>query len=158
MKGQISAFISAAIFFAKDCDKNFEGEIYCVGSVFEEIFEGVSSRKISSYVKPDYVVIGESSEFNLKVGQRGRAEIVLEVFGKPAHSANPHKGINAVYKMANVIQAINKIKPHKSDLGERILVLTDIKSSPTRERLLFPNIVEQLMTEGFWLVRQKKVF
>ncbi|EQH52256.1 peptidase, M20 family domain protein, partial [Clostridioides difficile DA00245] len=38
------------------------------------------------------VVIGESSELNLKIGQRGRGEIVVETFGKPAHSANPEKG------------------------------------------------------------------
>jgi acetylornithine deacetylase/succinyl-diaminopimelate desuccinylase-like protein len=55
---------------------------------------------------PDYVVIGESSELNLKRGQRGRAEIVVETFGKPAHSANPRAGINAVYKMAELIREI----------------------------------------------------
>ncbi|WP_334292058.1 peptidase dimerization domain-containing protein [Clostridioides difficile] len=26
--------------------------------------------------------------------------MVVETFGKPAHSANPEKGVNAVYKMA----------------------------------------------------------
>ena len=62
--------------------------------------------KISEKVKPDYVVIGEASEMNLKVGQRGRAEIVVETFGVPAHSANPEKGVNAVYKMCEAIQAI----------------------------------------------------
>ena len=131
MKGQTSAMISAAAYFAEDVKKDFEGDIYVAGVVHEELFEGVASRSISSFVKPDYVIIGESSEMNLKIGQRGRAEIVIETFGKPAHSANPEKGINAVYKMANVIQKIQQLVPPTHPvLGDGILVLTDIKSSP----------------------------
>jgi putative selenium metabolism hydrolase len=131
MKGQVSAMMSAVAYFAQDTNRDFAGELYVAGVVHEEIFEGVASREISKNVQPDYVVIGESSELNLKIGQRGRAEIVVEVFGKPAHSANPHKGINSVYKMANVIQEIQKIEsPEHPILGKGILVLTDIKSSP----------------------------
>ena len=131
MKGQVSAMIAATSYFAKDTNKDFEGDIYVAGVVHEEIFEGVSAREISKNVKPDYVVIGESSELNLKIGQRGRAEIVIETFGKPAHSANPEKGINAVYKMSKVIEAVQKLEPKvQPKLGKGILVLTDIKSSP----------------------------
>lgn len=130
MKGQTSAFIVACASFAEDCGKDFDGEIYCAGVVHEEIFEGIAAREISNYVKPDYVVIGESSELNLKIGQRGRGEIVVETFGKPAHSANPQKGINSVYKMASVIQEINRIVPPETKLGKGILELTDVKSSP----------------------------
>lgn len=131
MKGQTSAMITAAACFAEDTDRDFEGDIFVAGVVHEEIFEGVSARKISEAVKPDYVVIGESSELNLKIGQRGRAEIVIETFGRPAHSANPEKGINAVYKMSKIIEKIQDIEtPVHEVLGKGILVLTDIKSSP----------------------------
>lgn len=130
MKGQTAAFMVASAYFAEDCKKDFAGEIYVAGVVHEEIFEGIAAREISKYVKPDYVVIGESSELNLKIGQRGRGEIVLETFGKPAHSANPDKGINAVYKMGKIIEEIRKIVPPETELGKGILELTDIKSSP----------------------------
>ena len=131
MKGQTSAMISAAAYFAEDVKKDFEGDIYVAGVVHEELFEGVASRSISSFVKPDYVIIGESSEMNLKIGQRGRAENVIETFGKPAHSANPEKGVNAVYKMSKVIEKIQGVEtPVHPVLGKGILVLTDIKSSP----------------------------
>ncbi|HGS9040169.1 TPA: M20/M25/M40 family metallo-hydrolase, partial [Clostridioides difficile] len=92
MKGQYTAMMSAVAYFAKDTNRDFAGELYVAGVVHEEIFEGVSAREISKAVQPDYVVIGESSELNLKIGQRGRGEIVVETFGKPAHSANPEKG------------------------------------------------------------------
>jgi putative selenium metabolism hydrolase len=131
MKGAVSAMIAASAFFAEDTTRDFAGEIYVSGVVHEECFEGIAARKISERIKPDYVVIGESSELNLKRGQRGRAEIVVETFGKPAHSANPRAGVNAVYKMAALIQEITKLEaPVHEILGEGILELTDIKSSP----------------------------
>lgn len=131
MKGAVAAMTCAASSYAKDTGKDFAGEIYVAGVVHEECFEGVAAREISKNVKPDYVVIGEASELNLKIGQRGRAEIVVETFGKPCHSANPEKGINAVYKMAKVIEAIRTLTPtHHPVLGDGILELTDIKSAP----------------------------
>lgn len=131
MKGAVAAMTSAAANFAKDTDKDFAGEIYVAGVVHEECFEGVAAREISKNVKPDYVVIGEASELNLKIGQRGRAEIVVETIGKPCHSANPENGINAVYKMAGVINAIRTLVPVSHPvLGKGILELTDIKSAP----------------------------
>ncbi len=131
MKGAVAAMVCAAANFAEDCNRDFAGDIYVAGVVHEECFEGVAARAISERVKPDYVVIGEASQLNIKIGQRGRGEIVVETFGKPCHSANPEKGINAVYKMAQVIEAIRTLKPtHHDVLGDGILELTDIKSAP----------------------------
>jgi putative selenium metabolism hydrolase len=131
MKGSLAAMMCAAADFAAETGKDFAGELYIAGVVHEECFEGVASREISKAVQPDYVVIGEASDLNLKIGQRGRAEIVVETFGKPAHSANPEKGINAVYKMSKVIDAIRTLTPPEHPvLGKGILELTDIKSSP----------------------------
>jgi putative selenium metabolism hydrolase len=131
MKGAVSAMMAAAAFFAADTRRDFAGEIYVSGVVYEECFEGVAARKISERIRPDYVVIGESSELNLKRGQRGRAEVVVETFGKPAHSANPRAGINAVYKMAELIRKIARLEaPAHPIMGQGILELTDIKSSP----------------------------
>ena len=131
MKGALSAMLAAAGWYAQDCKGDFAGDIYVAGVVHEECFEGVAAREISAYVKPDYVVIGEASQLNVKIGQRGRGEIVVETFGVPAHSANPEKGVNAVYSMCRVIEEIRKLEPtHHDVLGDGILELTDIKSDP----------------------------
>ena len=131
MKGAVAAMACAAANFAADTNRNFAGEIMVAGVVHEECFEGIAAREVSAWAKPDYVIIVEASQLNLKIGQRGRAEIVIETFGKPAHSANPEKGINAVYKMAKVIEAIRGLTPtHHDVLGDGILELTDIKSAP----------------------------
>ncbi len=129
MKGAVAAMIVGAAYFAENRD--FAGEIYVAGAVYEELFEGISARRISEAVQPDYVVIGEASDLNLKIGQRGRAEIVVETVGKPAHSSNPEKGVNAVKKMMKLLAALEDYKPrHQEHLGVAIQELTDIISYP----------------------------
>ena len=131
MKGAVAAMACAAARFAHDTGKDFAGEICVSGVVHEECFEGVAARAISRRVNPDVVIIGEASELNLKIGQRGRAEVVLETFGVPAHSANPDKGVNAVLSMVRLIDGLSLIKPKVQPvLGAGVSVVTDIISTP----------------------------
>jgi acetylornithine deacetylase/succinyl-diaminopimelate desuccinylase-like protein len=65
------------------------------------------------------------------VGQRGRAELIVEVFGQPTHSSRPELGVNAVEAMADVLRAARAIDlPTHPQLGPAILVPTDIASRP----------------------------
>ena len=131
MKGAVAAMIVGAACYAENCKRDFPGEIYVAGVVYEELFEGISARRISAEVQPDYVIIGEASNLNLKIGQRGRAEIVLETVGKPAHSSNPEKGVNAVKKMMRLLAALESFVPRQQEgLGLGIQELTDIISYP----------------------------
>jgi putative selenium metabolism hydrolase len=131
MKGAVAAMLAAVGFFGADKKRDFSGSVYVACVVHEECFEGVAARSVSQQLKPDCVIIGECSELNLKKGQRGRAEIVLETFGRPAHSANPEAGRNAVYAMAQLIERIRELPMTAHPvLGKGILELTDIKSAP----------------------------
>lgn len=131
MKGAVAAMASAAAYFAEQTGRDFAGEIYVSGVVHEECFEGIAAREISQRVQPDLVIIGEPSGLELKIGQRGRAEIVVETFGVPAHSALPHKGVNAVHLMCRLIQELEQIAAPQNDvLGPGVAVLTDIISTP----------------------------
>ena len=131
MKGSVAAMLLSAAFFAEDTQKDFAGTIYVSCTVHEECFEGIAAREITKHIKPDYVIIGEATTNTLKIGQRGRAEIVVETEGKTCHSSNPSKGINAIQHMMALIQRINTIQPNEqSVLGKGIMELTDIISSP----------------------------
>ena len=131
MKGSDTAMISAAAHFAQDSGRDFAGEICVSCTVHEECFEGVSAREITKAVKPDLVIIGEANSSTVKIGQRGRAEVVVETEGVSCHSSSPEKGVNAVYHMLAVIEEIRKIVPHEHPvLGKGILELTDIISAP----------------------------
>lgn len=131
MKGSDAAMISAAAHFAQDSGRDFAGEICVSCTVHEECFEGVSAREITRQVKPDLVIIGEATSSTVKIGQRGRAEVVVETEGVSCHSSSPEKGVNAVYHMLAVIAEIRRIVPHEHPiLGKGILELTDIISAP----------------------------
>ena len=131
MKGALAAMTVACSAFAQRTKRDFAGSIHVAAVVCEELFEGLGASSVCELVKPDYVIIGEASEMNLKIGQRGRAEVVVETAGVPAHSANPHKGVNAVTSMRKLLDEMDAIvPPHSEKLGDGILVLTDLISSP----------------------------
>jgi putative selenium metabolism hydrolase len=130
MKGALAAMVFAVGELAQN-RAELSGEIYVSGTVHEEIAEGVSLGYILEEIKPQAVVIGEATELKVNIGQRGRGEIVIETRGKTAHSSNPEVGINAVYQMMKVIQAIGDLElPQDELLGPAIMELTDILSSP----------------------------
>lgn len=131
MKGALAAMLVGAASFARSTGGDFSGSVHVAGVVHEECFEGIAAREISAHIQPDVVIIGEASELNLKIGQRGRAELVFETFGVPAHSANPHRGVNAVHAMLRLVAEVEKIQPQSHPvLGPSVAVLTDIISTP----------------------------
>jgi putative selenium metabolism hydrolase len=150
MKGALAAMVHAA--GSVDRGK-ISGRVVVSASVLEEVYEGGALKTVMDAVNPDYVVIGESSNFNLVHGGRGRAEIHLETIGKPSHSSSPQLGVNAVHLMMKVIEEVEKIKLGEHPLlGPAILALTDIISEPypgysvipsrckaTYDRRLLPN-------------------
>jgi putative selenium metabolism hydrolase len=132
MTGNLAAMIHAASHVKKDFGDLLDGEILVAGVVHEECFEGVASELVGEAFKPDCVVIGEPSSLTLKRGQRGRAEVVVETYGKSAHSSDPSVGLNAVKKMAKLLLAIEERFVPKTHpvLGKGILEVTDIISNP----------------------------
>jgi putative selenium metabolism hydrolase len=142
MKGNLCAMLLAAAFVAEDKGSALDGEILVAGSVHEECFEGVASEEIGKNWNPDMVIIGEASNLALKRGQKGRAEILVETLGKSAHSSNPSAGVNAVKKMARFITALEKefIPPTHPILGEGILEVTDVVSSPWPGASVIPEL------------------
>ncbi|MBU1693426.1 MAG: M20/M25/M40 family metallo-hydrolase, partial [Verrucomicrobia bacterium] len=61
--------------------EEYGGEIYIVGTVVEELFEGVCFLEALKKIRPDYIIVGEASEGRLNIAQRGRAEILIHIFG-----------------------------------------------------------------------------
>ena len=130
MKGSLAAMVYAAGSLVPE-KARLRGTVYVCGSVCEELVEGPGLGRAIEQVKPDYAVIGESSSLNLQIGQRGRAEILLETTGQPAHSSSPWLGVNAVEKMVFLLPVLKKIPmPRDPLLGSALMELTDIISRP----------------------------
>ncbi len=128
MKGPLAALVIALGHVPTD---QFNGALIVSTSVGEEVHEGAALSKVIDRVKPDGVVICEPNGLCLGVGQKGRAGLVIEVTGKPAHSSVPHLGDNAVYKGVEVIRRLREMPlPNDPILGEGVLELIDAISSP----------------------------
>jgi len=142
MKGNLSAMIHAGALVKEDLKDQLNGTIVVAGSVHEECFEGVASESIGQKYNPDCVVIGEPSNLTLKRGQRGRAEVVLETYGKTAHSSDPSVGLNAIKKMVKALEAIEMdFTPENHPvLGKGILEVTDVISSPYPGASVIPDL------------------
>lgn len=131
-KGSLSSAMAAASYLKEDHSLNLHGDLYVAATVYQESFEGIASALVAERTKPDMVVVTDATELDLKYGQRGRAEIVLEVQGKRAHSSLPEQGTNAVWNMSNLLSAIRNsyVPPEHPVLGKGVLEVTDIISSP----------------------------
>lgn len=131
MKGSLASMIFAIARFRNKVKGNFAGEVHIACTVYEEVFEGVACKHIVKEVNPDFVIIGEATSSTLKIGQRGRAEIRVETYGKTGHSSHPEKGVNAVLKMNTFLNKLKELELTKHDiLGKGILEVTDMISSP----------------------------
>ncbi|HUH08354.1 MAG TPA: YgeY family selenium metabolism-linked hydrolase [Egibacteraceae bacterium] len=128
MKGAIAAMIHGVAALRHDpaaCD------IVVSVSLAEELVEGHALGYVLDRYQPKAVVIGEATNLHLARAQRGRAEIVVETFGVPAHSSSPQLGRNAIKPMATLVNLLGNL-PMPSDplLGPALLEVTDIMSFP----------------------------
>jgi putative selenium metabolism hydrolase len=125
MKGPLAAVVHGAAAAAA------RGRVVVSASIAEEMIEGYATVEIARRVRPDVAVICEPSHRTVVVGQRGRAELIVEVEGRPSHSSMPDLGVNAVEAMADVLVAARELPmPEHPALGPAILVVTDVISRP----------------------------
>ena len=67
-------------------------------------FLGTKWLKDEGYLKPDWVVVGESTQNRVAIGERLVCWVELNVYGRSGHASWPDSGENAILKMAGVIQ------------------------------------------------------
>ncbi|MCK4894598.1 MAG: YgeY family selenium metabolism-linked hydrolase [Calditrichia bacterium] len=114
-------------------DADFPFTLYVVGSVVEEDCDGYPLRHLieKEGIQPDVVLLGEPTDLQVYRGQRGRMEIEISTQGKSAHGAHNQQGINAIYKMVPLIQALesldNSLKP-VSPLGKGSITVSNVVS------------------------------
>lgn len=80
-------------------------------TVMEEDCDGLCWQYIvkEEGIRPEVVVVTDSTNCNILRGQRGRMEIGVWTKGKSCHGSMPEKGDNAVYKMARIVAEIEKL-------------------------------------------------
>jgi putative selenium metabolism hydrolase len=137
MKGALAAVICGAAAAAKS--GKLSQQVAVSATVLEETLECAALGAVVEQVRPEQVVICEPSNLTIKLGQKGRAEILLTIEGIPAHAAFPDRGKNPIQLAAKALDALEKIEfPKDPFIGEAILVATDIISDPYPSISLIP--------------------
>jgi acetylornithine deacetylase/succinyl-diaminopimelate desuccinylase-like protein len=70
----------------------------------------------------DFCVVGEPTGLHLVIAHKGFCWIEIETQGKAVHGSVPEQGVDAIAKMADIIRAIEDLKP---SLHRRIHPLLD---------------------------------
>jgi putative selenium metabolism hydrolase len=85
--------------------------VLVVFTVMEEDCDGLCWQYIvnEGKIRPDAVVVTDSTNCWILRGHRGRMEIGVTAKGKSCHGSMPHKGDNAIYKIAKVANEIEKL-------------------------------------------------
>ncbi len=94
MKGALAAAICGVATAAKS--GSLVRQVAVSATVLEETLECVALGAVVENLRPAQVVICEPSNLTIKLGQKGRAEILLTVKGIPAHAAFPARGKNPI--------------------------------------------------------------
>ena len=85
--------------------------LYIIVTVMEEDCDGLCWQYIvnEEKLRPDVVVVTDSTDCKILRGQRGRMEIGVHVDGKSCHGSMPHLGDNAIYKMTRIVREIESL-------------------------------------------------
>lgn len=118
-RGAVPAMLYGAKLIDEFKLKSPDWRLLLTFTVSEEDCDGLCWQYIvrEDKIKPECVIVTDSSNCNILRGQRGRMEIGVTVHGRSCHGSMPEKGDNAVYKIARVIQEIEalngKLRPNK---------------------------------------------
>ncbi len=110
-EGAIPAMVYAAKIMR---DLKVDLSEYCLlltFTVMEEDCDGLCWQYIvnEDKIRPDAVVVTDSTNCWILRGHRGRMEIGVTAKGKSCHGSMPHKGDNAIYKIAKIANEIEKL-------------------------------------------------
>jgi succinyl-diaminopimelate desuccinylase len=61
---------------------------------------------------PDAAIVAEPTDMNVVVAHRGVVRFRLHTQGRACHSSEPGRGINAIYRMAEVLQILEEYASH----------------------------------------------
>jgi putative selenium metabolism hydrolase len=129
MKGALAAMIYGC------SAPEVRGEVVLTCVVHEETNEGAATRNIIGErgLEPDACVLGEPTDLQLSIGQRGRSVFRIVTRGVTSHASMPELGRNALYEMTPIIdriKAANESLPSDPFLGSGSMAVTTIACRP----------------------------
>lgn len=139
IKGPLALQTYAAAHFIKD---RIAGNILVGHTVSEERGGwGIQHFLTHGSIKPDVVIIGESTNGDICIGHRGRAEVVVEVQGVAGHASAPDRARNPIEALPLILPALRQFAdrlPANDLLGRSTIAPTMLETLP-RSRNVIPD-------------------
>jgi len=97
-------------------EKGLPGTVTLAAAANEECGHGGVITLLENGLDADGAVVGEPTSLQVVVAHKGACRLDITTHGVAAHSSEPHKGENAIYAMARIIQAL---EAYAGELGDR---------------------------------------
>jgi len=108
MKGSIAAFVHALETLI-DSGVELNGSVHMLLTSDEEISALGTREFLKKGYSADASIVGEPSCLEVNVAHKGVARWRLKILGKSTHASTPEEGVNAIYKMAKVLNELEKL-------------------------------------------------
>ena len=108
MKGGVAAMLAAAEGLADNFVFSDTGFMLLFTADEERINKGIRHILSAKKLKARATVIGEPTELNICLGNKGYASYYIKTRGLACHASTPENGINAIYKMGRVLGKLEK--------------------------------------------------
>jgi succinyl-diaminopimelate desuccinylase len=121
-----------------------QGTIIVAHTVLEERGGwGMEHLLESGTVRPDAIIIGESTNGDVCIGHRGRAELLIEVAGVAGHASAPERARSPLDALPTLVPALRDFAAQLGSadvLGHSTLAATAIETLP-RSRNVIPDLL-----------------
>ncbi len=107
-KGSVAAMLGALCDLARSHCRPASTEILFAGLIDEEHGQLGSRALARSGIRADLAIVGEPTQLKVVTAHKGSLWLRITTRGRAAHGAWPEQGDNAVYKMARVVQVLEK--------------------------------------------------
>lgn len=119
-KGSLAAMI-CAIKSIINTDGSLPIPVYFVGTVDEEYRAKGIYEFIKKDIRVDGAIVGEPTNLNIVIAHKGVFRFHLNTEGKSVQSSKPWFGVNAIYKMMDVVRAIlEELQPSYVGKGSKL--------------------------------------
>jgi putative selenium metabolism hydrolase len=137
IKGPLALQTYAA---ARFLENRLEGDVWVAHTVHEERGGwGMQHLLETAPFRPDVVIIGESTNGDVCLGHRGRAEILLEVTGVAGHASAPERAANPLSLFPALLPALDRFAEGLAShplLGRPSLAPTAVETLPASRNVI----------------------
>lgn len=107
MKGPLASMMIAAKAL-KGAGVELRGNLVITAVIAEEENQMGTRRVVDGPIKGEFAIVGEPTRLNVCTAHKGDVAYEITTIGKAVHASVLHEGINAIYKMKEVIDSIEK--------------------------------------------------